>query len=164
MGRPFRTRGGLCPAARRIRASRSGTAGRAYGCAAMAIKPVTWPALREWKDVLVRTWKESGDDNVGLLAAGVAFYAFLAFVPLLASVVLTYGLVAEPETVAQHIQTLARTLPSEAAGIVSDQLQAVTGTKSSAKGFGLLLAIVIALYGASKGAGAVITALNVAYE
>ena len=130
----------------------------------MAIKPIEWPAFPEWRQVLVRTWKEAGDDNVGLLAAGVAFYGFLAFVPLLASVVLTYGLVADPGTVAEHIRTLARTLPREAAAIVADQLQAITGSKSGAHGLGLLLAIGIALYGASKGAGAVITALNVAYE
>ena len=110
----------------------------------MAIKPVEWPAFSEWRQVLVRSWKEAGDDNVGLLAAGVAFYGFLAFVPLLASVVLTYGLVAEPETVAGHIRTLARTLPREAAAIIADQLQAITGSKSGAHGIGLLLAIGIA--------------------
>jgi membrane protein len=130
----------------------------------MAIQPISWPALKDWRAVLVRTWKESGDDNVGLLAAGVAFYLFLAFVPLLASVVLTYGLIADPTTVAGHIETLARTLPREAAAIIADQLQAITGDESSAHGLGLLIAIGIALYGASKGAGAVVTALNVAYE
>ena len=130
----------------------------------MAIKPVAWPAFAEWRQVLTRTWKEAGDDNVGLLGAGVAFYSFLAFVPLLASVVLTYGLVAAPETVAEHIQTLARTLPKEAASIIADQLQAITGDKSAGKGLGLLLAIAVALYGASKSAGAIIIALNVAYE
>lgn len=130
----------------------------------MAIQPVRWPALKDWRQVFVRTWKESGDDNVGLLAAGVAFYAFLAFVPLLASVVLTYGLVADPQTVAEHIRTLARTLPREAAAIIADQLQAITGSRSGAQGIGLLLAIAIALYGASKGSASVVTALNVAYE
>ena len=130
----------------------------------MAIQPIKWPALRDWKDVLVRTWKESGDDDVGLLAAGVAFYGFLAFVPLLASAVLTYGLVADPQTVAEHIQTLARTLPREAAAIIADQLKAITGSKSGAHGFGLLIAIAIALYGASKGSASVVTALNIAYE
>jgi membrane protein len=130
----------------------------------MAIKPVEWPAFAQWRQVLVRTWKEAGDDNVGLLAAGVAFYGFLAFVPLLASVLLTYGLVADPQSVAEHIQTLAKTLPREAAAIIADQLQAITGSKSGAHGLGLLLAIAIALYGASKGAGAIVTALNVAYE
>jgi membrane protein len=132
--------------------------------AAMAIHPVRWPALSEWRAVLARTWKEAGNDNVDLLAAGVAFYAFLAFVPLLASVVLTYGLIVAPETVAEHIRTLARTLPREAAAIVADQLQAITGTNDGAKGLGLLLAIGVALYGASKGSGAIITALNIVYE
>ena len=130
----------------------------------MNINPVEWPALSEWAQVLKRTWKEAGDDNVGLLGAGVAFYLFLAFVPLLASVVLTYGLIAEPETVASHIQALARTLPQEAAAIIGDQLKAITGGESSGHGFGLLLAIGIALYGASKGATAIVTALNIAYE
>ena len=129
----------------------------------MAIKPVAWPAISEWRQVLTRTWKESGDDNVGLLSAGVGFYLFLAFVPLLASLVLTYGLVADPETVARHIQTLARTLPREAATIIADQLQAITGEKNG-KGLGLIIAIAIALYGASKGAASIVTALNIAYE
>ncbi|MFN3389224.1 MAG: YihY/virulence factor BrkB family protein, partial [Allosphingosinicella sp.] len=130
----------------------------------MAIEKVKWPAASDWRQILGRTWKESGDDNVSLLAAGVAFYAFLAFVPLLASAVLTYGLVADPETVAAHIRSLAQTLPEQAATIIGDQLQGMTGGDDGAKGLGLLIAILFALYGASKGAGAVITALNVAYD
>jgi membrane protein len=130
----------------------------------MAIKPIEWPAWSDWRQVLMRTWKEAGDDNVGLLAAGVAFYGFLAFVPLLASIVLTYGLIADPATVAAHIETLASTLPKEAAAIIADQLKAITGEDSAAHGLGLLVAIAIAIYGASKGAAAVVTALNVAYE
>jgi membrane protein len=130
----------------------------------MAIEPIKWPAASEWKQILMRTWKEAGDDNVGLLAAGVAFYFFLAFVPLLASIVLTYGLIADPATVSEHIQALARTLPREAAAIIGDQLQAITGEKEASHGIGLLIAIALAVYGASKGAGAIITALNIAYE
>jgi membrane protein len=130
----------------------------------MAIEPIKWPAASEWKQILIRTWKEAGDDNVGLLAAGVAFYFFLAFVPLLASIVLTYGLIADPATVSEHIQALARTLPREAAAIIGDQLQAITGEKEASHGIGLLIAIALAIYGASKGAGAIITALNIAYE
>jgi membrane protein len=130
----------------------------------MAIAPVEWPAFSDWRQVLQRTWKEAGEDNVGLLAAGVAFYAFTAFVPLLASVMLSYGLIADPQTVSGHIASLAQTLPREAAAIIAEQLQSISGSKGSAKGLGLLAAIGIALYGASKGSGAVITALNVAYE
>jgi membrane protein len=132
--------------------------------AAMTIQPVRWPALKDWRDVLVRTWKEAGDDNVGLLGAGVAFYAFLAFVPLLAATVLVYGLAAEPETVAEHIRALFGVLPEDAAALIGDQLKAMTETPDAAKGWSLVVAIALAIYGASKGSGSIVTALNIAYE
>ncbi|HEX8225018.1 MAG TPA: YihY/virulence factor BrkB family protein [Allosphingosinicella sp.] len=130
----------------------------------MAIQPVRWPALTDWWQVLVRTWKESGDDNVGLLAAGVAFYAFLAFVPLLAATVLVYGLAAEPETVAEHIRQLFGALPEDAAALIGDQLRSMTESPAAAKGWSLVVAIALAVYGASKGSGAIVMALNIAYE
>ena len=130
----------------------------------MAIQPVRWPAFKDWKDVLVRTWKEAGDDNVGLLAAGVAFYSFLAFVPLLAATVLVYGLAAEPATVAEHIRSLFAILPRDAAALIADQLRSMTESPDAAKGWSLAAAIALAIYGASKGSGAIVTALNVAYE
>src|SRR5215213_7844803 len=55
-----------------------------------------------WKDVAVRTWKESSKDNVGLVAAGIAFYGFLALVPLLGAMILTYGIIADPQAVIRH--------------------------------------------------------------
>jgi membrane protein len=130
----------------------------------MAIEPVRWPAASQWRAVLVRTWKEAGDDNVGFLAAGVAFYAFLAFVPLLASVVLVYGLAADPQTVAEHIGKLFATLPRDAAALIADQLKSLTSSPQSSKGFGLAIALGLAIYGASKGASGVVTSLNIAYE
>ena len=117
-----------------------------------------------WKAVLLRTWREAGDDNVSLLAAGVAFYGFLAMVPLLGSIVLSYGLVADPATVMEHIRSLTSVMPADAARLIGEQLLNVVTTSEGKKGFGLLLALGLALYGAMKGAGAVITALNVAYE
>src|SRR3954463_12885195 len=134
------------------------------GCAGMAIPPVRWPAAAEWREVLVRTWKEAGDDNVGFLAAGVAFYAFLAFVPLLASVVLTYGLIADPPTVADHIGKLFASLPRDAAALIADQLKGLTSSPKTTTGLSLAVALAIAVYGASKGASGIVTALNIAYE
>jgi membrane protein len=94
----------------------------------------------------------------------VAFYAFLAFVPLLTALVLSYGLVAEPSSVVRHMQALTAVMPSSAAGIVGDQLRAMTETYEARTGFALLLALAVAVYGASKGAAAVLTALNIVFE
>ncbi|MDB5694038.1 MAG: YihY/virulence factor BrkB family protein [Alphaproteobacteria bacterium] len=130
----------------------------------MTIQPVRWPATSAWTGLLIRTWKEASEDNVGFLAAGVAFYAFLAFVPLLASVVLVYGLVADPPTVARHIGTLFASLPRDAAALIADQLKSLTASPKSSKGLSLALALALALYGASKGASGIVTALNIAFE
>ncbi|WP_114227156.1 MULTISPECIES: YihY/virulence factor BrkB family protein [Sphingomonas] len=120
--------------------------------------------LAGWKDVILRTWRETGQDNVGIVAAGVAFYGFLALIPLLGAIVLTYGLVAEPETVLRHATAITRLLPGETGQLIGQQLISVVDTSGGKKGFGLLLALVIALWGARNAAGSVVTALNIAYE
>jgi membrane protein len=119
---------------------------------------------RGWKDIAVRTWKEAGDDNVGLISAGVAFYGFLALIPLIAAIVLTYGLVADPETVMRHVQGLFTLMPQDAARLIGDQMLSVSSTASHKTGIGLLVSILLSLYGAMKGASAIITALNIIYD
>jgi membrane protein len=120
--------------------------------------------LSAWKAVVWRAFKETSDDNVGLVAAGVAFYGFLAMVPLLGALVLSYGLVAEPATVVDIMQALMQVMPADAAKLIGEQLLNVVETSDGKKGLGLLLALALALFGARNGAGAIITALNIAYE
>ena len=120
--------------------------------------------LAGWKEVLQRTWNESWTDNLGLVAAGVAFYGFLALVPMLGAIVMVYGLVAEPSTVISNMRALTDILPDDVAVFIGEQLMDVLRTSEEKKGWGLLVAGLVALYGGANGAGAVITALNVAYE
>jgi membrane protein len=120
--------------------------------------------LSGWKDVLIRTARETSKDNAGLIAAGVAFYAFIAIVPTLGAIVLTYGLIADPATVLLNMQSLARFLPGDIATLISDQLIDVVTASSGKKGFGIFIALVIAIFGARNASGAVIKALNIAYE
>jgi membrane protein len=128
-----------------------------------ANKPIEIPA-QGWFAIAKRTWTEVQKDNVGIVAAGVAFYFFLALVPLLAAAVLTYGLFAEPATVARQAQGLTNFLPGEAAKLIGEQLMNVVNTSGGKKGFGLLIAIGVAFFGARNAAGAIVTALNIAYE
>ncbi len=128
-----------------------------------ATTPGQIPA-RGWWQILRRTYAEAGKDNLGLVAAGVAFYGFLALVPLLGALVLTYGLVVDPHDVAKHMQAMTALVPTDAAKLIDDQLKAVVDTAAGKKGLGLLLALALALYGAMKGAGAILTALNIVYE
>jgi membrane protein len=128
-----------------------------------ASSPLAVPA-KGWKEVLQRAWREAGDDNVGIVAAGVAFYGFLALVPLLGAIVLSYGLIAEPATVLRNMKNLTSVMPADAAKLIGEQLMNVVNTSGSKKGLGLVLALALALFGARNGAGSIITALNIAYE
>ncbi|AWW73189.1 hypothetical protein CD351_01975 [Erythrobacter sp. KY5] len=109
-------------------------------------------------------WLQAQANNTGLLAAGVTYYAFLSFVPLLAAIFLTYGLLADPSLVAENTRDLAATLPPSAAELVGDQLEEITSDRSGASGLGLLVAIALSIFGARVAAGSIITALNVAFD
>lgn len=128
-----------------------------------AVRPWTIPP-RGWKEVALRAWQEAGQDNVSLIASGVAFCGVLAMVPMLGAVVLSYGLVATPQTVIENVRSLTSVMPAEVARLIGEQLANIVTTSDGKKGFGLLIALGIALYGAMKGATAVITALNIAYD
>lgn len=119
---------------------------------------------RGWWNILRRTFTKSGKDNVNLLAAGVAFYTFLAFVPFLASIVLLYGLAANPEMVAGHILLVITNLPDEVGSIIADQLRNITSAATSETSFGLLFAIGLSIYGTTRGSASIIGALNIIYD
>ena len=119
---------------------------------------------RAWRAIFARIYVMDGYHNLSLMAAGVAFYAFLSFVPLLGAVVMTYGLVADPATVAAHMQTIINLVPADAARLIQDQLTNVAATAASKAGLGLVVALAFSIYGAMRASGAIIQALGVIYE
>lgn len=125
--------------------------------------PTDIPA-RGWREVAVRGWKEATVDQVPLLAAGVAFFGFLAVFPALIATVLLYGLIVSPATVEKQVASLGDALPSSATAVISDQLKTLTSTSSSALSTGLIISVLLALWSASGGIGNLITAVNSAYD
>jgi membrane protein len=117
-----------------------------------------------WLAVLKRSWKAVGDNNIGIIAAGIAFYMFAAIVPTLGAVVLSYGLFADAETVRANVEAVFASLPRDAASIITAQLLTVVESAKGKQGIGLVVALALAWYGATKGSSAIITGLNVAYD
>lgn len=114
--------------------------------------------------VMRRVWHELKDDDVPMLAAGVAFYSFLAIFPGLLASLLVYGLVADPDDVERQVTRLSDVLPEDARRVVLDALSSVAGSSQQALGFGLLLSILVALWSASTGVAGMMKAVNVAYD
>ena len=120
--------------------------------------------MATWRKVIWQMWLKIGHDNIMLVAAGVAFYGFLAFVPLLAAVGLIYGLFADVNGMTDTARSLLQIMPPDAASLILSQLSDVVKASSDQKGWGLVFALGLALFGASRAASAVIMALNMAYN
>lgn len=134
---------------------------RERGAAAEAPADFSWRTLLR---IAKRCWQKNNENNLSLLAAGVAFYAFLSFVPLMAALVMVYGLVADASAVARHMGLIVDLVPADAAAIIYDQLTQLTESAAGRKGLGLVVALLVSLYGASRASGAMITSLNIIYE
>jgi membrane protein len=119
---------------------------------------------RGWFQVLRRAWREAKADQVPLVAAGVAFYAFLALFPAIIAAVLLYGLVASPSQITSQIDQLGSTIPAPAKKLLQEQMAGLVATNQQALGIGLVVALLVALWSAAGGMGNLITAVNITYD
>ncbi|TCC54965.1 YihY/virulence factor BrkB family protein [Kribbella pittospori] len=128
-----------------------------------ARKPTEIPAAGWWQ-ILRRAWSEAKADQVPLLSAGVAFFAFLSLFPAVVAAVLTYGLVADPIQIRNQVEDLAAAMPASGRDLLLQQIDAFTSAPRQGLGIGLAIAVVVALWTASGGVGYLLTAVNLAYD
>jgi membrane protein len=114
--------------------------------------------------VVVRLRPRIREHNLTLVAAGAAFYAFLALVPALIVFISIYGLVANPTNVTQQVKDVASALPKEVQNFFVYQLTSIIRADRTGVSIALFVAIVLALWSASGGMAALITAVHVAHE
>jgi membrane protein len=114
-----------------------------------------------WFDAFKRTRRGIRDRHASIIAAGVAFYAFLALIPALIAVVAIYGLVANPADVKDQITSFMSALPQDAQRLMSKQLSSITRNAGTGTGIAALIAIAGALWSASSGIAALNTGLTV---
>ena len=118
-----------------------------------------------WRDVARRTVKESVADRISIIAAGMAFYWFLAVFPLLfAGIGLLDVVNASPDTATTVKDAIERALPGDAATILTDAVTESQDRASSGGLTALLVGIGLALWSASSGMAATQVGLDVAYD
>ncbi|HEV8015721.1 MAG TPA: YihY/virulence factor BrkB family protein [Stellaceae bacterium] len=119
---------------------------------------------REWWSILMAIGMRIGRDNVSLLAAGVAFYIFVAIPSALAAIVSVYGLMFNPSQVESQIVSLMGVLPADVITILGDFLQMLAAKPQSTLGLHLILGLAVAVWSAQSAASSMIAALDAAYE
>jgi membrane protein len=139
------------------------TTDRRPGLGTEAESPTQIP-VQGWREVLQRAMRDSQEHNISLLAAGVAFYAFLALFPALISLVTLVGLVADPVQITEQVRSFTAGLPRDSQQLISEQLAAITGSSGGALTIGLVVSLLLALWSASSGTSSLMTAVNLAYD
>lgn len=104
-----------------------------------------------------------GQRNVGLVSAGVAFYAVLAIFPGLAAVIALFGFLADPGVLRDQLALLQDFTPPEAYALLDAQLGALLGATRSTLGWTTVLSTGAALWSARAGVAALQRALNAIY-
>ena len=118
----------------------------------------------DWKQTAKRTLKEIKEDRVTLVAAGMAYYMFLAIFPAVIALVGILGLVHAP-AVADRIQdTVTSTLPGGAGKVLASAFANPSASSESESLVAALIGVAAALWSASSGFVALQSGLNIAYE
>ena len=139
------------------------TAHRCEACGREAESPLEIP-LAGWRDILWRVKEELNDDHVTVVAAGVAFFGLLAFVPLLGSLVALYGLLADPGDVARHLSAFSQVLPAAGGRLVRTVLEDVVARSRGHLSASAVAGMAVTLWSASRGMRSLMRALTIAYD
>ena len=118
-----------------------------------------------WAHPVFARWRQRlATDDHSLMAAGVAFFAFLAIAPMIAAVALAYGLLAAPETLAARLAQIRSAFPADTASVLEEPIRLALEKADGTQGIALVLALFLAIFGARGAATALIAALNRAYD
>jgi membrane protein len=122
-----------------------------------------WRRARVWAEKTLRIWSLTGRTHLGLIAAGVAFYASLAIFPGIAALIALFGLLADPTMVEAELAILKDVIPDDAFVLLADQVDRLLTAGRQRLGWTTLLSVAIALWSARAGVSGLVGGLNAIY-
>ncbi len=113
---------------------------------------------------MVRTLKElealRSGRNMGLIAAGVAFFGMFSLFPGLAALIAVFGLLADPVVVQEQAAALSELMPPDAWTLLNGQLTALLSARAETLGWASALSLGIAFWSARAAVAALMQGLN----
>lgn len=107
--------------------------------------------------------REQSAEQVGLAAAGAAFWLVISALPTLIAVVSVFGLAVSPERVADDLGALASYAPGSLGGLLTQQLREVSASDPAGLSLGFAISFVLAVWSASAGIWNLDRAIREAY-
>lgn len=120
--------------------------------------------LRPDRPLLAQVWRESTSDEIGLIAAGCAFWAIVALFPAISVLVTLYGMAFDAAQIAAQMAVLEGLLPPVAAELIAERIRVFVQAPPERQTLRLALSLAAAFWAASGGVRSMIKALDLAYE
>lgn len=119
----------------------------------------------DWKATAKRTVKEMKEDRVTLVAAGMAYYFFLAIFPAVIALVGVLGLIdASGSTIDSITSSIDSTFPGDSGTVLTQAIENAEQPSEQASFWAAIIGIALALWSASAGFVQLQSGLNVAYD
>lgn len=103
------------------------------------------------------------DHSLTLVAAGVAFYAFLALVPTVVVGITLYGVFADPADIERQLQEHAGAVPDEVRTLLLAQIRSIAAGGSASRTLAVVISVAVALWSASAGMNGLIRGIDIAH-
>lgn len=116
-------------------------------------------ARRFWR-LLTGIIDLAGRKQLGLIAAGVAFFGMFAIFPGIAAVIAIFGLVADPSVVAEQLALMQDIIPPDAYDLFAGQIDRLLTAGSGTLGWATAVSIGLALWSSRAGVAALMGGLN----
>lgn len=117
-----------------------------------------------WASYLVKlsgaVWNTMDERHMGLLSAGIAFYAMFAIFPGMAATIAIWGFFADPGVMRDYLGQIHEVIPDAAYGVIETQLDALLETSGRTLGWTTFLSVAIALYSVHNAVAALVSGLN----
>ena len=110
--------------------------------------------------ILRDLWHLSDERELDLIAAGIAFYGFLALFPAAAAVIAIWGFFADATLIRQELLLAKDYLPTDAYILISDQIESLLALQSDRLGLATFLSLFLALWTARASIAALMRGLN----
>ncbi|WP_147113750.1 YihY/virulence factor BrkB family protein [Tateyamaria sp. syn59] len=120
------------------------------------------PAL--WWRAVRHVVRLNNEKRLGLIAAGVAFYAILAVFPGIAATIALWGIVGDPALALQQMEEFQALIPADVYALLAAQLIKLSTTDGLTLGWASLLSFGFALWSARAGVAALMQGLNAIYD
>lgn len=108
--------------------------------------------------------RRSNRAELGLIAAGVAFFGFLAIFPTVAVVISVWGFVADPAVIRGELELLQDFLPSDAFVLLTGQIDGLLSANNRQLGWTTILSTLLAFWAARSGSASLIQGLNAVHH